>query len=112
MSGQLLPMRNPVAPKMLVIGSLCGVPCFPTVFCEHVPGYILAMACGLPAGFLVRRGFAPRRLFDGKELMTLLVVVNMDISSRLDRSAAHKLLVLAVGIRWQRCQLMVREYMG
>jgi len=31
--------------------------------------------------FLVRRAFAPRRLYDAKELVALLVVVNMsDIS--------------------------------
>ena len=53
-----------------------------------------------PAGwFDVRRAFAPGRLYDGKELMTLLVVVNMSDIPRLERLEAHKLLVLAGGIR-------------
>ncbi len=56
----------------------------------------------LAGWFVVRRAFAPRRLYDAKELMTLLVVVNMSAPSRLDRLAAHKLLVLAGGIRLHR----------
>ena len=62
--------------------------------------------------FVVRRAFAPRRLYYEKELMALLVVVNMSVIPRLERLVAHKLLVLAGGIRWQRCQLMVRECTG
>ncbi len=63
-----------------------------------------------PTGwFVVRRAFAPRRLYDAKEFMALLVVMNVSDPSRLDRLAAHKLLVLAGGIRWQRWQLVVRE---
>ena len=54
--------------------------------------------------FVVRRAFAPRRLYGEKELMALLVVVNMGVSSHLDRLAAHKLMILAGGIRWQRWQ--------
>ena len=66
-----------------------------------------------PAGwFVVRRAFAPRRLYDGKELMALLVVVNMSDIPLLERLAAHKLLVLAGGIRRRRWQLMVRECTG
>jgi hypothetical protein len=59
--------------------------------------------------FVVRRAFAPRRLYGEKELMALLVVVNMSDIPRLERLAAHKLLVLAGGIRWQRWMLVVRE---
>ena len=62
--------------------------------------------------FVVRRAFAPRRLRGEKELMALLVVVNMGISSHLDWSATHRLLVLANGIRWQRWLLVVRECTG
>jgi hypothetical protein len=66
-----------------------------------------------PVGwFVVRRAFAPRRLYNAKELMTLLVVVNMSDIPRLERLIAHRLLVLAGGIRWQRWQLVVRERMG
>ena len=66
-----------------------------------------------PAGwFVVRRAFAPRRLYDEKELMALLVVVNMSAIPRLERLVAHKLLVLAGGVHWQRWQLMVREWTG
>ncbi len=54
-----------------------------------------------PAGwFVVCRAFAPRRLYDAKELMALLVVVNMSDIPRLERLVAHKLMVLAGGIRW------------
>ena len=62
--------------------------------------------------FVVRRAFAPRRLQDAKELMALHVVVNMSDIPRLSRLAAHKLLVFAGGIRWQRWQLVVRERTG
>jgi len=56
-----------------------------------------------PAGwFVVRRAFAPRRLYGEKELVALLVVLNMGVSSQMDRLTAHKRLVLAGGIRWQR----------
>ena len=66
-----------------------------------------------PAGwFVVRRAFAPRRLYGEKELMALLVVVNMSDIPRLERLATHKLLVLAGGIRWQRWLLVVRECTG
>ena len=66
-----------------------------------------------PTGwFVVRRVFAPRRLYYEKELMALLVVVNMGVSSPLDRLVAHNLLALAGGIRWQRWQLVVRECTG
>ena len=62
--------------------------------------------------FVVRRAFAPRRVYLANELMALLVVVNMSVIPRLERSATHKLLVLAGGIRWQRWQLVVRECTG
>ncbi len=62
--------------------------------------------------FVVRRAFAPRRLYDEKELMALIVVVNMSDIPRLERLVAHKLLVLAGGVRWQRWHLMVRECTG
>jgi hypothetical protein len=66
-----------------------------------------------PAGwFDVRRAFAPRRLYDEKEVMALRVVVNMSDIPRLRWLAAHKLLVLAGGVRWQRWQFMVRECTG
>ena len=44
--------------------------------------------------------------------MALRVVVNVSDRPRLERLAAHKLLVLAGGIRWQRWQLVVRECTG
>ena len=53
----------------------------------------------LAGWFVVRRAFALRRVYDEKELMALLVVVNMSVISRLERLVAHKLLVLAGGIR-------------
>ena len=62
--------------------------------------------------FFVRRAFAPRLLYDEKELMALLVVVNMSDIPRLERLVAHKLLVLAGGVRWQRWPLIVRECTG
>ena len=62
--------------------------------------------------FVVRCAFAPRRLYDEKELIALLVVVNMSDIPRLEGLVAYKLLVLAVGIRWQRWQLVVRECTG
>ena len=66
-----------------------------------------------PTGwFVVRRAFAPQRLYGEKELIALLVVVNMSVIARLERLATHELLVLAGGIRWQRWQLMVRECTG
>jgi len=53
-----------------------------------------------PAGwFVVRRAFAPRRLYDAKELMALLVVVNISDIPRLEVLVAHKPLILAGGIR-------------
>jgi hypothetical protein len=53
-----------------------------------------------PAGwFVVRLAFTPRRLYDEKELMALLAVVNMRDIPRLKRLVAHKLLVLAGGVR-------------
>jgi hypothetical protein len=48
-------------------------------------------------------------LYDEKELMALLVVVNMSDIPRSEGLVAHKLLVLPVGVRWQRWQLVVRE---
>ena len=65
-----------------------------------------------PGWFVVRRAFAPLRLYDEEELMALLVVVNTSDIPRLEWLAAHKLLVLAGGIRWQRWQLVVRECTG
>ena len=62
--------------------------------------------------FVVLRDFAPRRVCLAYELMVLLVVVNMSAFPRLEGSAAHKLLVLAGEIRWQRWQLVVRECTG
>ena len=62
--------------------------------------------------FVVRRAFAPRRLYDEKELMTLRVVMNISDIPLLEWLATHKLLVLAGGVRWQRWQLMVRECTG
>ena len=62
--------------------------------------------------FVVRRAFAPRRLYVAKELMALLVVVNMSDIPRLKRLVAHTLLMLAGGIRWQRWQLVARECTG
>ena len=62
--------------------------------------------------FVVLRYFAPRRVCPAYELMVLRVVVNMSVLPRLERSAAHKLLVLAGGIRWQRWRLVVRECTG
>jgi len=66
-----------------------------------------------PAGwFVVRRAFAPRRLYEAKELMALLVVLNMSDIPRLKELGAHKRLVLAGGVRWHRWQLVVRECTG
>ena len=66
-----------------------------------------------PAGwFVVRRAFEPRRLYDAKELMALLVVVNMSDIPRLERLVAHKMLILTGGIRGQQWQLVVRECTG
>ena len=62
--------------------------------------------------FVVLRDFAPRRVCPAYELMVLCVVVNMIGFPLLERSAAHKLLALAGGIRWQRWQLVVRECTG
>jgi len=54
----------------------------------------------LVSWFVVRRAFAPRRLYDAKEIMALLVMVNTSDPSRLDWLVAHKLFVLAGGIPW------------
>jgi hypothetical protein len=62
--------------------------------------------------FVVRRVFASRRLYDAIKLMALRVVVNMSDIPRLERLAAHELLVLAGGTRWQRWRLVVRECTG
>jgi len=43
-------MRDPLSLLLLVIGSLCGVPCGLVVFYGHVLDDIPAMACGLPVG--------------------------------------------------------------
>ncbi len=67
----------------------------------------------LPIGWLVlRRAFAPRRVCHAYELMPFRLVVNLSIIRRLERTATHRLLVLAGDIRWQRWQLVVRERTG
>jgi hypothetical protein len=65
-----------------------------------------------PGCFVVRRAVAPQRLYDAKELMALLVVVNMSDIPRFESLVAHKLLVLAGGIHWQRWHMVVRECTG
>ena len=92
-------MCDPAAQEMWVIGSLCGVPYGLVVFCGPVLDDIPAMACGLSASLssvgLLRLGDCTME----KGLMALLLVMNTDVFSRLNRSAAHKLSVLAGGIR-------------
>ena len=51
-------------------------------------------------------------MYDANELMTLLAVVNMSDIPRLERLAAHKVLVLADGITLQRWLLVVRVCTG
>jgi hypothetical protein len=62
---------------MLVIGSLCEETCGHVILC----GFDLDAFSGdgmRPTGwFVIRRAFAPRRLYCEKELMALLVVVKM-----------------------------------
>ena len=56
----------------------------------------------LAGWFVVRRALAPRRLYDAKELMALLVVVNISDIPLLEWLVSHKMLILAGGIRWQQ----------
>ncbi len=65
-----------------------------------------------PGWFVVLRDLAPRRVCHVKELMALRVVVNMSDLPQLERSATHKLLVLAGGIYFLRWPLIVRECTG
>ena len=89
---------------MWVIGSLSEEPCGPWLSCGD--------GMRLAGWFVVRRAFAPRRLYGENEFMALLVVVNRSVIPLLKRLLAHKLLVLAGGSRWQRWLLVVRECTG
>ncbi len=85
---------------MRVDGTPCWVIHGLEVACGVDPYVIPAMPCVLPVGWssfgLSSRA---RRVYHEKELMVILVVVIIGVFSRLDRFAAHRLLVLAGGVR-------------